>query len=113
MLDPHAPATTGEADIDADRVEVTEAEIAEYVLAQGYLSAPGAHAFAAWLHQEWNDFPDGDPGYTNAQVIHGALVDWCGGDDPTRLCAHGYRASDSCPGCDAAQQDQRGDADQP
>ncbi|GAA4898270.1 hypothetical protein [Streptomonospora salina] len=101
MLDPHAPATTGEPDIDVDRVEVTEAEIEEYVRHRGYLPQASASAFAAWLYVVWNDFCDGDGSYTNGQIIHGALVDWCGGADPTRTCAHGYGECDSCPGCDA------------
>ncbi|GAA4898264.1 hypothetical protein [Streptomonospora salina] len=100
MLDPHAPAATGQPGLDAGRVPVEQPQIAEFVLDRGYLSAPSACAFAEWLRSVWNDFLEGDGSYTNGQVIYAALVDWCGGADPTR-CLHGSRMGQTCPDCDA------------
>ena len=56
---------------------VTPAMIREHVVGSEELPSVSARPFAAWIHENWNDWnEDGD--LTNGQVIAGALAFWRG-----------------------------------
>jgi hypothetical protein len=78
-LDPDALAESGDDELDArESVQpVTPAMIREHLRLTEELPSVSARSFAAWIHENWNDWnEDGD--LTNGQVIAGALAHWRG-----------------------------------
>lgn len=78
-LNPKALAESGDSELDEREgvQEVTEEMIRDYVTDQEELPAVSARPFAAWLHQDWNDWNE-DGALTNGEVISGALDYWRG-----------------------------------
>lgn len=84
-LDPDAWAVTDDPDLDGrPGVQDVDAQmIFEYVTDTNVneLPAYSARPFANWLEVNWYEFTEETRNglLTNRDVIHGAIVDWCGG----------------------------------
>lgn len=80
-LNPDAWAFAEDDELDArpDVQEVDEDMIFAYVMKEEELPECSARPFAAWLNSIWTELHSGEQIVTNRDIIHGAIVEWCGG----------------------------------